>query len=226
VNRRGRILPWLCPNHPENRALELAVVRELATRYPIDGIHLDFIRYPSSSACVCPHCHRAFEAYLGHRVSPWPAALDRPDLHARWLAFRRAVITGFVTDIRALLRREAPRLRLSAAVFPNASLARDTVGQDWPRWCRAGLVDFVCPMSYHRESAAFRADVLRQQDAVAGARVRVFPGIGVSSCRLDANVLAEQISITRVRRTGGFMLFAFGHREARDLLPALKPALP
>jgi uncharacterized lipoprotein YddW (UPF0748 family) len=226
VNRAGRTLPWLCPNHSANRALELAAVEELATRYAIDGIQLDFIRYPSSGACVCEHCRSAFESRLGRSFRNWPGVLDADaDIHEQWLAFRRDTITSFVRDVRATLKRVSPNVLLSAAVFPNAALARTTVAQDWGAWCRLGLVDFVCPMSYHRDNAAFVSDVVRQQGTAAGTRTAVLPGIGVSSCRLDPLGLAEQISSSRTRRTGGFVLFEFGAREAREVLPAIRDVM-
>lgn len=37
---------WLSPSNPEARALLLSAFEELVRRYPVDGLHLDYIRYP------------------------------------------------------------------------------------------------------------------------------------------------------------------------------------
>ena len=50
----GATKDWLCPSHPENVAYELASIREIVERYPVNGIHLDYVRYPSSGFCFSP----------------------------------------------------------------------------------------------------------------------------------------------------------------------------
>ena len=42
----GRERRWLDPSVPEVRAMLVQAARELATRYNVDGVHLDFVRYP------------------------------------------------------------------------------------------------------------------------------------------------------------------------------------
>ena len=47
----GEEVPWLCPSHPDNFALERDSMLEVVRKYPVDGIHFDYIRYPGSGAC-------------------------------------------------------------------------------------------------------------------------------------------------------------------------------
>src|SRR5690606_1889266 len=49
-NREGKVLPWLDPRHPENQRWLRQTVRHLAREYAIDGIHLDYIRFPDLQA--------------------------------------------------------------------------------------------------------------------------------------------------------------------------------
>jgi uncharacterized lipoprotein YddW (UPF0748 family) len=46
----GATLPWLDPSRADNQDLELAAIRELVKNYEIDGLHLDYIRYPPGAA--------------------------------------------------------------------------------------------------------------------------------------------------------------------------------
>ena len=46
---------------------------EVARRYPVDGLHMDYIRYPDGQCCYCDGCRKRFEADSGRRVSDWPA---------------------------------------------------------------------------------------------------------------------------------------------------------
>ena len=72
VSNTGETLNWLCPSHPANLALELDIIREMAASYAVDGIHLDYIRYPGTNACFCAGCRSRFESATGQAVRKWP----------------------------------------------------------------------------------------------------------------------------------------------------------
>lgn len=48
-NRSGKLTEYLDPSIPEVRAYVLSAVEELAVRYPVSGVHLDFVRWGDSS---------------------------------------------------------------------------------------------------------------------------------------------------------------------------------
>ena len=54
---------WLCPSHPKNKDLEVAVMLEIAKKYDITGIHFDYIRYPDQAHCYCKGCQARFSDY-------------------------------------------------------------------------------------------------------------------------------------------------------------------
>lgn len=220
VDARQTPLDWLCPSHPENRALVTRMTAEMARLYALDGIHVDLIRFPQSESCFCPACRNAFVAG-GHLTGPWPDAVLRsgPD-RLRWEQFRRQLITSLVAEIASAVRAARPGLAVSAAVYPDWQNARTAVGQDWVPWCRSATLDFVCPMNYRPTSALFASDLQRQRQQLGGAG-RIVPGIGVSSQRLSAQELARQIAVARQAQTPGFILFELGPREVLDLLPKL-----
>ena len=220
----GAVAPYLCPNHPANIALLRNTVQELAAKYPVDGIHLDFVRFAGEDYCYCPRCRQAFERRIGQRVRNWPR--DARGVHRdQWLSFRRASISSLAKELRDTAKATRPSVLVSVAVFENWLTARDTVAQDWQAWCRRGWFDIVCPMNYTSSPTAFRDTVLRQQGQLGSAPVRLLPGIGMSSCRLEPMPLLRQIAATRDLRTGGFVLFEFNETEATQTLPQLAGAL-
>ena len=116
-------------------------------------------------------------------------------------------------------------MKVSAAVFQNLDTSPSNVGQDWPAWCRAGWMDFVCPMDYIDSAALFRNQVAQQKAAVKGARI--YPGIGLSTWRndgQDAVRLAKQIMAVRELGLGGYTVFNFDGR-AEKVLPLLHMGL-
>jgi uncharacterized lipoprotein YddW (UPF0748 family) len=213
---------WLCPSHPANQQLEIDAMVELATRFDVDGIHFDYIRYPGPEYCFCAGCRERFEKAIGQTVARWPAdARQDAALRAKWLDFRRAQITKVVTGVSAAVRQAKPKVKISAAVFPNWATDRDGVGQDWKLWCEKGYLDFVCPMDYVEESVRFE-NLVAQQAAWAG-KVPCYPGIGISTWPVasDGNLceLISQVNVTRRLKTGGFTIFEYAAREAKEIVP-------
>jgi len=211
---------WLCPSHPENQKLERDSMVEVATAYPVDGIHFDYIRYPDRDGCFCPGCRDRFEAAIGAKVADWPADVRRDAaLEAKWLQWRRDNITRLVAATSEAVRKARPKCSISAAVFSNWPVDRDNVGQDWKLWCERGYVDFVCPMDYTPYEGEFEGLVARQVQWAG--KVPCYPGIGLSTwpSQTDICKLIDQISITRRLGTRGFTIFELSAPTASEIVP-------
>ena len=212
---------WLCPSHPDNQKMEIEAMVELAKK-GVDGIHFDYIRYPDGNHCFCAGCRTRFEAMAGGTVTNWPGDVRKDErLKKLWLDFRTYNISFVVRTVSQRVRAEAPGVKISAAVFPSAETSPTNVGQDWTAWCRAGWLDFVCPMDYVESSALFRNQVAAQKRFVG--KVPIYPGIGLSTWRHDGREavrLAKQILALRELGVEGFTVFNFD-RRAEKVLPML-----
>lgn len=209
---------WLCPSDETNFAAERDSMLEIARNYAVDGLHFDYIRYPSEDGCYCPRCRALFEAGLGRPVSEWPADVTRRDGRDRqaWLEYRRQRIDRLVEAVATEAREIRPGIKISAAVWPDLPRTRDSIGQDWVRWIDRGWLDFVCPMAYTRELEAFRGMVNRQREWVGG-RIPVYPGIGCHEATPDG--FLAQIAATREAGSSGFIVFNLDEGLAREYLP-------
>ena len=213
---------WLCPSHPDNQELEVASMLEIVRVYKVDGVHFDYIRYPDGNACFCDGCRARFEAKLGRPVAQWPQdTRQNEEVRAAWLAFRRANIDTVVRRVSHESHAIRPSVQVSAAVFRNWPMDRDSIGQDWGMWCEQGWLDFVCPMDYVDSNASFR-NIVSLQKAFA-AKVPLYPGIGLSCWKdpHDAAKLAEQIAITRELGLSGFTVFNYD-ANAEAVLPWMR----
>jgi len=215
---------WLCPSHPDNQKLEIESMLEVARKYPVQGLHFDYIRYPARDGCFCDGCRERFEIFLGRKINRWPQDVrSDPEINKKWLDFRRRQIDYVVKEVSHRAKEIRPGIKISAAVFPNWPTDRDAVGQDWQKWCKNGWLDFVCPMDYTASNWEFR-HMIEKQRTWAGA-VPCYPGIGLSSSKwsdpTDIIKLIEQINITREMNTGGFTIFNYGLIEAEHILPRL-----
>ncbi|MEI7436875.1 MAG: hypothetical protein WCL16_08750, partial [bacterium] len=60
----GNTLPWLSPAHPQNIELVSDALVALVKRYPVTGLHLDYIRFAQADAGFEPVAREAFERTL------------------------------------------------------------------------------------------------------------------------------------------------------------------
>lgn len=170
---------FLSPAHPRVREWLASIAREIATRYPVAGIHLDYIRQPKAAVGFDPTTRARFAMETGvdpARFDRVPAA-DRARVSARWADFQRRQVTDVVTCIRDTLRRTRPVV-LSAAVIADTITAQRANAQYWQDWVRDSVLDRVYLMCY----APSVQTVMNQLVATSrqlGATDRVVPGIAV-----------------------------------------------
>jgi uncharacterized lipoprotein YddW (UPF0748 family) len=205
----GNEIDWLCPSHPDNQKLELDSLVDLATRYDIAGIHLDYIRYPGDNGCFCSGCRERFEEHMGRKVERWPADVTSGGLlREPFRQFRRDNITRLVAAVSGQVRKARPGVKISAAVFWHWPSARNSIGQDWKLWVDQGYVDFVCPMQYTDNTAAFAAQCA-QTTGWVGGKVPVMPGIGATLGLAPDGTLQQVLATRGQPGCGGFVLFNY-----------------
>jgi hypothetical protein len=90
------------------REQALAQVREIAERYPIDGLWSDIL---TAGPCVCERCADAFTAQYGVAVPGSPADQGWLDL----VRFSQETLRGYLGDQRRVLASARPE----AALIPN-----------------------------------------------------------------------------------------------------------
>jgi uncharacterized lipoprotein YddW (UPF0748 family) len=161
---------------------------EIATGYDVDGIHLDYVRYPGTGFGFEPEARAGF--FLETGIDPvdiypsrgWTTSAA-PGWEGDWLSWRARQVTESVRTVRAALRRSAPGLPLSCAVISDPMAAASDYGCDWRSWLTEGLIDFVCPMAY--TTSRERADEIAIMDT-AMRPDRVVYGIAVYNQTLSS----------------------------------------
>ena len=218
VSVDGKPIDWLCPSHPENFQLERDTMLEVLRKYPIDGLHFDYIRYPHGQACYCQGCRERFEKERGAKVARWPEDCYQGPLRQEYRAWRCRQITRLVEAVRQEAKRIRPGMKISAAVFGAYPDCRESVGQDWAAWVQAGLLDFVCPMDYTQSDLEFQNLVRRQLERVGG-RIPVYPGIG--AWRLPPDRTVGQVYLARQLGAQGFTIFNLDNESIQTHVPAI-----
>lgn len=219
----GSALTWLDPAALDVRSYLVRAVHEMAVNYKVDGIHLDFVRYPDYASSLGPTVKARFERATGRRAADWPEDVKNGALRATFIRWRADQVSDFVQAARRTVKRDAPGKLLTAAVFGKYPSCLDAVGQDWESWVNIGLVDYVMPMNYTENLSKFN-EWLGQQTRTRKQAMKIIPGIGVTAAesRLDAAQVIDQIQAVRRAGCPGFALFDLDITLRQEILPVLR----
>lgn len=209
--KTGKAEPYyviLNPCLPAVRDYLVELLHELASRYEMDGIHLDYVRYawdttPNARQLYPrdPATLRLYRMDTGKRPDDDPAA---------WDAWRANQLTRLVASIRDMLRRTKPAVSLSAAVWGDPRVGYQDYLQNAVGWLRAGLLDAAMPMAYTPELARFEQNITAYHQLAPGAHI--VPGIG--AYRMDSPAaLAQQLQRCRVWG-GDYAIFSYDSLRA------------
>ena len=221
---------YLDPAAPGVAAELEAVFAELLLRYPtLDGLHLDYIRYPD----VLPFApgsrfgvgldfgygaptRERFAAETGRRA---PLGDSLRNANA-WDAWRRDKLSELVAGVAATAERARPGVELSAAVWTYADRAYLVLGQDWRRWLEEGWLDLAVPMSYTLDTRLLRYMAEHFAGRPDGERIAVGLGSWLFAKRPEGAV--EQLEVLRQAGVRHVALFSY---DSIATEPALQAAL-
>jgi hypothetical protein len=152
---------FVCPNREEVYDFLEELYGSVADIPDVDGIHLDFIRfpdvilarglwekyglvmdreYPQFDYCYCDKCVSDFKAQTGIDIK----TVEDPSQVQEWKQFRYDLITDLVNRLSEMVHSKDKQF--NAAVFPGPnSIAKKIVRQEWDKW----KLDSFFPMNYN-----------------------------------------------------------------------------
>lgn len=141
------------PASEEYREYILKFIKFLLENYEIDGLQLDYIRYPVAMWGIDYGYDDITKNLFAEKFNVDKSVVDEiaTELQSHsmwndWVQFKADIVTSYVTDIKELCETVRPDIYLSAAV------ANDTVlhyyCQDIREWSKQELLDAIYPMSY------------------------------------------------------------------------------
>ena len=241
VNRRGELLGaepgfkghgGACPTHPGWRNERLKYVAQLVETLGgeggIDGIWLDFIRYPGfwettapeiPDTCYCSRCLNRFAADSGVAM---PKGLGGKEAAAwiqekaphEWMTWKKERIADFVKAVKKILAQNPGKKALKLGLFlvPWTKGERNNavsyvLGQD--PFALGELVDVVSPMVYHRmcgKSPRWVGDMVDYYQETM--KCRVWPIVQAVDC--SAEDFEAAVSWAWKGGADGVLVYSFG----------------
>ena len=202
---------YLDPANREVRSYLLRLVGEIVYNYDVDGIQLDYIRYPFQDP------NRNFNFGYGSAgreqfrqltgVDPISVSPKNSQLWQQWVNFRVEQVNTMVREVSQLLRQQYPDTILSVAVFPHPEHDRiRKIQQHWETWAQQNYVDLVVPMTYSLDTNRLQriTQPLTHSDRL-GATL-IVPSVKLLN--IPEIVAIDQIQALRDLPTGGYSIFA------------------
>ncbi len=189
---------YLDPGDPRTSQYLLSLVKEIVSRYDIDGFHLDYIRYPDKTDVSFDQS--TYRLYgRGENLGNW----------------RRGNINRFVYAVYDSIKALKPWVQVSSSVigmYEKISgntqahwTAYSSVYQDPADWLKKGKHDFIVPMMYYSDNLFF--PFINNWMEYRNDRL-IVPGIGLY--RMDKKegdwapqTVLDQIKYSRENHTQG-----------------------
>ncbi|NLS45676.1 MAG: family 10 glycosylhydrolase [Firmicutes bacterium] len=234
VDRQGHRSEFVCASHVGYREYLGSILREIMDKYSVDGISIDFIRYPRSP-CFCENCKENLKKKFGLTVDQivdllagkgfslldpehLSAALDRA---GAVINYYNQNVHEAVEYFHTIVKSYSQDIKLSAGVFPNPRTAPSQVYCDWVGFTE--FLDFVCPMVYWYSPDYYRQVIARLQASIREG-TKLYPGIsalGVPHALAGENInyltkapdmayVARLVDIARDVGVPGIAIFQYG----------------
>lgn len=136
---RDKVAAFMNPVLPESQDFALNMIKEIVTKYDIDGFCLDYCRFPDAESDFSDASRTAFEKYIGKKLDKFPDdvfvyAEDGTRVpgkyYKEWWEFRSMVIRDFIARVKNMIEDVKPEVQLQywAASWLHAIY---TQGQNW-----------------------------------------------------------------------------------------------
>ncbi len=240
---------WYCGVCPNQKWLQdelLKKAKKLVDEYKVDGVWLDFIRYPCHwevkepklyQSCFCDVCLGLFkrekQIEIPDSLSRDKAAEYIMEKHSdKWSEWKCEKIAGFVKEISDQIKKENPEIVLGlfgvpwqTDEFDNAII--EIVGQDFKLLADSG-VDIFSPMVYHK--LCYRNVEWIKQSTSYFKKITgkdIVPIIQACSIpdKLSDDEFKQSIKIALNPPSSGVIIFHSNYLEKENKWSALKQAL-
>lgn len=190
---------WMDPAVPEVKDYLVKICREIVENYNVDGIHLDFLRYPGRGF----DDKKSYKKYgTGKNIHDW----------------RRENINRILKEIYINIKEFNSNLLVGVApfgIYKNTKVIRgaasyDDVYQDSQKWMEEKLVDYIVPQIYWSidDKPGFKNVILEWLKIKN--EIPIILGIGAYKSEIEKEI-DKQIEISRINNFQGVSFFRFSN---------------
>lgn len=189
---------FLDPGLPEVQDYLIDVIGDISTNYDIDGIHLDYVRYPGQKYGMHEKSLKNF--------SKSTEFFEKDS----WNNWRENQINRFVARAYFEVKNINPEIEVSAAVFPKIKEATKYYSQNWYSWLEGNYIDKVYLMAYTPDN--FYLKNILQSTEVMNYDKKIVVGLRGWSDDYEYPFAQIESKLSRLRNSdfAGFSFFSYG----------------
>ena len=193
---------YLDPGIPQVQEYTKNVILDLVTNYKVDGIHLDYIRYPDS--------HYGFSELA---LEAYKRDVKFQDADA-WKQWKEDQITNFMKDIYSNIKKISPDVQVTAAVISNLDEA-ERYSQNWIKWLQEGYLDRAYLMEYSTSTSTIEKHLTFLSNYDLNEKIVVGLRCWSTAYKYPAYKINEKMKLVHKKSFKGFALFSYtGIRES------------
>jgi uncharacterized lipoprotein YddW (UPF0748 family) len=207
------------PANPGVRKFLADYIRELITQYPVDGINLDYVRYPSGppDAGYDLYTRNAYRKLTN--IDPINISKDPANPQwQKWVEYREEQVLATVNTIGQTIKKTRPSVVFSAAIFPGPMEDRYTNYhyQNWREMIKRGYLDVIIPMAYNESISGIESQVNNVIAALpAGSKIKIMPVLAIQRKNIDwysgsgHPLMKDQRKLMEKLNIPGFSVFCY-----------------
>lgn len=189
----------------------IKIYTELATKYDLDGIGLDYIRYPTATALNYDENNRK-QIREKYGIDIMEGGVDVSGDPVKWekiKQYRGEVVRSVIKRVHDAIKQAKPNMTIMACLLSEPELAPE-YGQNWAvssKW-----IDYASPMNYDDLSGDEKM-LQAQKDAFERNHARYIPALGGMPelhQQWTISQWAQRVAINRKIGCDGLIIYRMG----------------
>lgn len=205
---------WLDPGIPEVESYLVDIIKEIIYNYDVDGVHLDFLRYPGMQF----KDETTFQKYAN--------GINKDD-------WRRENINRILSNVYKTVKDYNKNILVGIAPFGIYKNTKQFWGaesykevyQDTQTWIDRNIIDYVVPQIYWDLSTNPKFNLVVEDWSKRKNETIFIAGLGIYKPEIF-NELESQIEVVRKKKSEGMAFFRYEHLKNANPNIFEKPSLP
>lgn len=215
------ILYYFDPANPEVLGLLESAYIELTKNYDLDGIELDYIRYPYSNISIYDsenlsnlndsgYTEFAMKDFMNQYKYDGELKnliKDSKEVRNQWIDYRAQKVTDAIEKFRSAILKEKPNMIITIAVAADYKSGYTSYCQNWPKWSKNGWIDSVKPMAYTSDTT-YVGDLTKSYVDLVESKSLIYTGIGPVYYSYPISYNQDQMTNAVLKGGAGSCIFA------------------
>jgi len=190
---------YISPGNPSAANYLYKVMMDIASRYDVDGLHLDKFHYPT----------------VYHSYDPVSLDRFRRQYQLSWDKWRIAQLDRFLVKVQNGLGQRGLKTKVSALVYGRYEEGKRDFGQDSVAWVKEKKTDFICPLIPYSSKDYPRFDLQVEEFKARVDNKKLCIGIAAYKFASDFEELSAQVKIIKKHNLKNFSFYAYRHIKSR-----------